>query len=115
LFLSILAEKNLRERSKMCEFKIINKNNDAQIAEDILVLSYTDDNELILKDVLGLGEKLDSALILDVNTLSQKCVILQHPLIKDFISLIKDISEKKVVKKQIELFQETLEKLKRNL
>lgn len=76
----------------MCEFKIIRKNNDTQILEDIVILSYNEEHELIMKDVIGMGEKLHSALILDVNTLSQKCVILENPLIKDFIELITKLS-----------------------
>jgi hypothetical protein len=99
----------------MCEFKIINKTDGSQLAEDILVLSYTDNNELILKDVLGMGEQLDSALILDVNTLNQKCVVLQHPLIKLFINLMKTVSENKLKHQQIEEFQKKLEKLKETL
>lgn len=99
----------------MCEFKIINKTDGSQIGEDILVLSYTDDNELIFKDVLGMGEKLDSALILDVNTLNQKCIVLQHPLIKDFLNLMKNIVEKKVTSEQIGNFQNRIEKIKKNL
>ncbi|MFX1420099.1 MAG: hypothetical protein ACFE9N_14375 [Promethearchaeota archaeon] len=99
----------------MCEFKIINKTDGSQLAEDILVLSYTDDNELILKDVLGLGEQLDSALILDVNTINQKCVILQHPLVKDFIALIESITANNETVDQIEHFQKKLEKLKENI
>jgi hypothetical protein len=100
-------------QNKMCEFKIINKIDGSQMAEDILVLSYTDNNELILKDVLGMGEKLDSALILDVNTLNQKLVVLQHPLIKPFIELIKNLTESKYIPNQIEEFQEKLEELKK--
>lgn len=96
----------------MCEFKIINQTDGSQIAEDILVMSYTEDNELILKDVLGMGEKLDSALIIDVNTLNQKCVVVQHPLIKDFISLIKSITNHNVNSEQIEHFKNSIEKIK---
>lgn len=99
----------------MCEFKVINETDGSQIGEDVLILSYTDDNELIFKDVLGMGEKLDSALILDVNTLNQKCVILQHPLIKEFISLIKNITNSKVNAEQIETFQRSIERIKENL
>lgn len=98
----------------MCEFKIINENDGSQIAEDILILSYTENNELVLKDVLGMGEKLDSALILDVNTMNQKCVIIQHPLIKEFISLIKNIKDKRVDLEQIENFQNSIDNLKKN-
>lgn len=96
----------------MCEFKIINENDGSQIAEDILILSYTENNELVLKDVLGMGEKLDSALILDVNTMNQKCVILQHPLIKEFIGLIKNIKENNVSSEQIDNFENSLEKVR---
>lgn len=99
----------------MCEFKIINKTDGSRIGEDILVLSYTDENELIFKDVLGMGKKLDSALILDINTLNQKCMVLQHPLIKEFISLIKNIDDKIVKLEQIENFQRSIEKIKENL
>ncbi len=96
----------------MCEFKIINKNDGAQLGEDILILSYTEENELIFRDVLGFGEKLESALIMDVNTVSQKCTVLQHPLVKDFIGLIKKISDEKISRKEIENFQNKLEELK---
>ncbi len=99
----------------MCEFKVINETDGSQIGEDVLILSYTDDNELIFKDVLGMGEKLDSALILDVNTLNQKCVILQHPLIKDFIGLIKNINTNNVKVEQIQNFQSKIEHIKDNL
>jgi len=99
----------------MCEFKVINETDGSQIAEDILILSYTEDNELIFKDVLGMGEKLDSALILDVNTLNQKCVVLQHPLIKEFISLIKDVTKNKVKSEQFEIFQRNIEKVKEKI
>ena len=99
----------------MCEFKIINETDGSQIGEDILVLSYTDDNELVFKDVLGMGEKLESALILDVNTLNQKCVVLQHPLVKDFISLLRGLNDNKVNLEQIENFQKKIEKLKENI
>ncbi|MFX0004743.1 MAG: hypothetical protein ACFE9C_14075 [Candidatus Hodarchaeota archaeon] len=94
----------------MCEFKIMNKTDGSQIAEDILILSYTDDNELVLKDVLGMGVKLDSALIIDVNTVNQKCEIIQHPLIKEFISLIKNVKENEVTLEQIGNFQRSVEK-----
>ncbi len=99
----------------MCEFKIINQTDGSQLAEDILVLSYTDDNELIFKDVLGMGDKLDSALILDVNTLNQKCIILQHPLIKDFLDLILSLEAQNAPKAKIEDFVKKLESLKKDL
>jgi len=64
---------------------------------------------------LGMGEKLDSALILDVNTLNQKCFILQHPLIKDFIAIIRKINTNSVNKSEIEDFQTKLETLKNTI
>jgi hypothetical protein len=97
----------------MCEFKIINKTDGSQIAEEILVLSYTENSELVLKDVLGMGEKLDSALILDVNTLNQKCIVIQHPIIKGFISLIRNIEGNEINSAQIENFQKSLEQFKK--
>jgi len=99
----------------MCEFKIINETDGSQIGEDVLILFYTDDNELVFKDVLGMGEKLESALILDVNTLNQTCIVLQHPLIKEFINLIKNITNNKVDSEQIENFQRSIEKIKQNI
>ena len=99
----------------MCEFKIIRKNDEKQIAEEILVLNYSEDNELLLKDVLGMGETLDSALILDVNTLTQKCVVLEHPLVKDFIGLMKHVIDEKVTVEEIATFQVNLDQLKKTL
>ncbi|NHJ23841.1 MAG: CooT family nickel-binding protein [Candidatus Lokiarchaeota archaeon] len=96
----------------MCEFKIIKKNDGSQILEDIVILSYTKNNELLFKDVLGMGESLDSALILSVNTLNQRCEILEHPLIKDFIKIIHDINGEQIKKSDIENFQKKLEELK---
>jgi predicted RNA-binding protein len=96
----------------MCEFKIINETDGSQIAEDILILSYTENSELVLKDVLGMGEKLDSALILDVNTMNQKCKVIQHPLIKEFISLIKNVKDNNISSNQIDNFQRSIEKIK---
>ena len=99
----------------MCEFKITRKNDEKQIAEEILVLNYSENNELLLKDILGMGEKLDSALILDVNTLTQKCVVLEHPLVKNFIGLMKHVIDKKVTAEEIASFQVSLDQLKKTL
>ncbi len=55
----------------MCEFKIIKQNDGSQIFEDVVVLNYTDNNELLFKDILGMGESLESDLIMSVNTLNQ--------------------------------------------
>ncbi len=96
----------------MCEFKIIKKNDGSQILEDIVILSYTEDNELLFKDIMGMGEILKSALIVDVNTLNQTCVIVEHPLVRNFIGIVKKINNKTVSKSDIEDFQEQLNNFK---
>jgi predicted RNA-binding protein len=92
----------------MCEFKIIKQNDGSQILEDILVISYSKNNELLFKDVLGMGESLESALIREVNTLNQKCIIVEHPIIKQFLALLDKISVKKLQEKDVESFCEEL-------
>jgi len=99
----------------MCEFKIIKKNDGSQILEDIVILSYTEDNELLFKDVLGMGEILKSALIVDVNTLNQTCVVLEHPLVRDFIGFVEKVNDRTISKSDIERFQVQLDDLKKNL
>jgi len=99
----------------MCEFKIIRKNDGSQILEDIVMLSYNEENELVLKDVIGMGEILESALILDVNTMNQKCNILEHPIIKDFINLVNKVSINNAAKSDIDTFINKLEILKQDL
>jgi len=99
----------------MCEFKIIKKNDNSQIGEDIIILGYTEENELVFKDILGTGTKLDSALILEVNTISQTAIILEHPLIKDFIGLLKNLVDKKATPIQVDKIQTQLDKLKNSL
>ena len=99
----------------MCEFKVIKKNDGSQILEDIVILSYTEDNGLLFKDVIGMGEILKSALIVDVNTLSQTCVVLEHPLIKDFVGMIEKINSKTISKADIENFETQLINLKENI
>ncbi len=99
----------------MCEFKVMKLNDNTQIAEEILVFSYNEKNELLLKDILGMGKKLDSALILDVNTIDQKCVILEHPLINEMLGLLKDITSGSAKKNQVENLIEKLEDIKNTL
>ncbi|MFX0075321.1 MAG: hypothetical protein ACFE96_07760 [Candidatus Hermodarchaeota archaeon] len=99
----------------MCEFKIIKKNDGSQILEDIVILSYTENNELLFKDVLGIGELLKSALIIDVNTLNQTCVVMEHPLVKDFINIVNRINSKTISKSEIENFQVQLDNVKNTL
>lgn len=99
----------------MCEFKIIRKNDGAQMLEDVVILSYNEENELILKDILGMGEILKSALILDINTMNQKCLIVEHPIIKDFINLAIKLGEKTATKSDIGTIINKLETLNQNL
>jgi len=99
----------------LCEFKIIKQNDGSQILEDIVVISYTESNELLFKDILGIGEIIDSGLILDVNTLNQTCVVLEHPLVKDFINLVKRANNNSLNKAEIENFQKKLDQLKETL
>ena len=99
----------------MCEFKIIKKNDGSQILEDIVILSYNENTELVFKDVIGMGETLESALIFNVNTMNQKCIVLENPLIKDFINLIKNLSENKSSKSEIDKIINKLETIKSEL
>lgn len=99
----------------MCEFKIIRKNDGSQILEDIVVLSYNENYELVCKDVLGIGETLKSNIILDVNTLNQSCMVLEHSLIGDFIKLLNSIIDNSATKEQIETLQNELEAIKKTL
>ena len=99
----------------MCEFKIVKKNDGSQILEDIVILSYTEDSGLLFKDVIGMGEILESALILDVNTLNQTCIVLEHPLIRGFIDIIQKVNNKTISKSEIESFEKQLDALKKDL
>ena len=99
----------------MCEFKIIRKNDGSQILEDIVILSYNEENELIFKDVMGMGEILESALILDINTMNQKCLILEHPIVKDFINLVNKLGVNTATKSDIDTIINKLEMLKQDL
>jgi predicted RNA-binding protein len=99
----------------MCEFKIIKKNDGSQILEDIVIISYNENNELVFKDIIGMGEILKSALILDVNTLNQKCTIVEHPIVKDFIRLVNNLRVNKADKSEIDNIIVKLEVLKGDL
>jgi len=99
----------------MCEFKIIKKNDGSQILEDIVVLSYTDNNQLLFRDVMGAGDTLSSALILDVNTLNQTCTVFEHELVNPFMDLMMQFESGKVTSAHIKSFQEKLEKIKKEL
>ena len=99
----------------MCEFKIIRKNDGSQILEDIVVLTYNENYELVCKDVLGIGETLKSTLILNVNTLNQTCMVLEHSLIGDFIKLLNSINDNSTTKEQIETLQNKLDIIKKTI
>jgi len=96
----------------MCEFKIIRKKDGSQIMEDIVIVYYTENNEIVFKDVLGMAELLKSALILDVNTLNQTLVVMEHPIIKDFIGLMTNLNDKNKTKEKIENIVTQLNELK---
>ncbi|TXT65303.1 MAG: hypothetical protein BAJALOKI3v1_110005 [Promethearchaeota archaeon] len=96
----------------MCEFKVSNKSDKAQIAEEILVLSYSDENVLQLRDILGVAEQVESGLIYDVNTLDQTCSIIQHPLVQPFIKLVDNLSSQNATPEQIDEIIDKLEDLK---
>lgn len=95
----------------MCEFKVVNVEDGSLLLEDVVVLYHGDDGGLVLKDVLGMGEKLDSALIYDVNTLNQTCKILTHPLVKPFVEMLKTTIDKKDNQAMIARFKEQLDAL----
>ncbi|MHA2392538.1 MAG: hypothetical protein ACXAEX_11400 [Promethearchaeota archaeon] len=96
----------------MCEFKIIRKNDDSQILEDIVILSYNEENELVLRDVIGMGETIESAIIINVNTMNQKCLVLENPLVKNFVSLLFKLNENKAITSDIDQIVNQLELLK---
>ncbi|MBD3254394.1 MAG: hypothetical protein GF383_04835 [Candidatus Lokiarchaeota archaeon] len=99
----------------MCEFKVIRKNDDSQVGEDIVVLGYTEENELILRDILGSGDNLGSSLLLDVNTLNQTAQIIENPLVKPFITLLKKATAQGISIEDVEKFQAQLESFKKSL
>lgn len=99
----------------MCEFKIFRKSNNSQIMEDVVVLYYNEDNELVLRDVIGMGDTLKSALILDVNTLNQKCVVLENPIVKDFVNLLVKLNDNTATKSDLNPLIKQLETLKDEL
>lgn len=99
----------------MCEFKVKDKADGTQLAEEIVVLSYSDKNKLLLKDILGVSKESESALIYDVDTLDQTCTLIQHPLVNPFLTLMEKITQNKVKKSDIEVLQEKLEEIKKEL
>ncbi|TXT60095.1 MAG: hypothetical protein BAJALOKI1v1_1320009 [Promethearchaeota archaeon] len=99
----------------MCEFKVIDKKTKAQVAEEIVILSYSDEKKLLLKDILGISGNLESALIYDVNTLNQTCTLIQHPLINPFLQLQEKISKGTAQISDVERVQSALEEFKKTL
>jgi hypothetical protein len=99
----------------MCEFKIVDKKVNNQLAEDVVLLSYSNGNTLLLKDILGIANEAESALIYEVNTLDQTCTIIQHPIVNPFISLLEKINDNTVTSTDIEQFQSKLEELKKDI
>ena len=99
----------------MCEFKIVDKKTNTKIAEEVVILAYSDERKLLLKDILGISNSLESALIYEVNTLDQTCTIIQNPLVNPFIKLLEKISEKKAQGSDIKQFQSILEEFKDRL
>ncbi|MHA1292749.1 MAG: hypothetical protein ACTSQJ_08800 [Promethearchaeota archaeon] len=95
----------------MCEFKIVRKNDNSQVGEEIVVIGYSENNELIFSDILGESFSLNSALILNVNTLNQTLTVVEHPLIKDFLSLINKITNKTLKIDDINKFKSAISKI----
>ena len=83
--------------------------------EDIVIVNYTENNEIVFKDILGMAELLKSALILEVNTLNQTLVVMEHPLINDFIGLMTNLNDKKKTKENIETIFAQLTELKNTI
>ena len=96
----------------MCEFKVVKEKDGTQLAEDVVIMHYNDDHELLLKDILGTGKKMESALLYDVNTMNQTTKVLEHPLIKDFVALVESLVHGNSVPEEIEAFQAKLEAFK---
>ncbi|MGV9173946.1 MAG: CooT family nickel-binding protein [Promethearchaeia archaeon] len=97
----------------MCEFKVKKVNEqDSKLAEDVVVLGYSEEKALILRDIIGGITELDSALIYDVNTLNQTCEIIENPLIHPFLTLLEEMQEGEPQNTTIEKIQQQLEELK---
>ena len=99
----------------MCEFKIVRKNDGTQIGEEVVVVGYSENNELLFSDIMSINLTLDSAVITNVNTLNQTLEIVEHPLIKDFVALIRGLGKKSATKEQVEVFQKKLETIKNEI
>ncbi|MHA1147152.1 MAG: hypothetical protein ACTSR8_02795 [Promethearchaeota archaeon] len=99
----------------MCEFRIVRKNDGVQLGEEVVVAAYSENYELIFNDILGPNLSLESALIIDVNTLNQTLKVVEHPIIKDFLRLISNLVGHSATKDQVAHIQKQLDSLKAEL
>ncbi len=89
-----------------------------QVAEEILVFKYDEDTGTsAFYGILGEKVELNNALVLEVNMIPKRhdIVVIQSPLVSDFVSIIKKINKGSVTKDQIEHFQSKLEEIKAKL
>ena len=99
----------------MCEFKIVRKNDGSQLGEEVVVVRYSENYELLFSDILGVNLSLESALIMDVNTLNQTLKVVEHPIIRDFLSLINNLADNSATRDQVDQLQKKLDQLKSEL
>lgn len=95
----------------MCEFKVLKLDDSSEIAEEILAMGYSNDNQLFLSDIMGVRKAIDSALIWDVNTMTQTVKIIEHPIISEFLTLMRKIISKDIQTSDIENFKNKLDGL----
>ncbi len=89
-----------------------------QVAEEILVFKYDEDTGTsAFYGILGEKVELNNALVLEVNMIPKRhdIVVIQSPLVSDFVSIVKKINKSSVTKDQIENFQSKLEEIKAKL
>jgi len=89
-----------------------------QVAEEILVFKYDENTrDSVFYGILGEQVELKNAMVMEVNMMPKRhdIVIIQSPLISDFVSLVKKINKNSVTQKEIEDFQGKLEKIKTNM
>lgn len=89
-----------------------------KVAEEIFVFKYNEDTgDSVFYGILGEQVELKNALVMEVNMMPKRhdIVIIQSPLISDFVSLVKKINKNSVTQKEIEDFQGKLEKIKTNI
>ncbi len=89
-----------------------------QVADEILVFKYDEDTGTsAFYGILGEKVELNNALVLEVNMIPKRhdIVVIQSPLVSDFVSLVKKMNKNSVTQKEIEDFQNKLENIKKNL